>query len=207
MGAGEPGNSPAEQVIGIYERHAREWAADRQGTSFSERTWLERFTALLPPCACVLDAGCGPGKPIAGYFIDRRFDVTGVDSSPTMIALSRASFPHGDWRVADMRSLSLNRDFHGIIAWDSFFHLTQEDQRRTIPIFRRHLAPNGTLMFTSGTSHGEAIGNLRGEPLYHASLSTDEYRSLLADNGFTIRAHVTQDPQCARTVWLLQLCE
>jgi len=61
-------------------------------------------------------------------------------------------------------------------------------------------------MFTSGTSNGEAIGTLRGEPLYHASLSADEYRSLLTENGFVIRAHVAEDPECgARTVWLAQL--
>lgn len=201
-------SSAADQVIGLYERHAKEWVADRQRTSFSERRWLERFVALLPRGRSVLDVGCGSGEPISKYLIERQLGVTGVDSSPTMIHLSRTTFPDHEWRVADMRNLSLERHFDGIIAWDSFFHLTQSDQRRVIPIFRRHLAPRGALMFTSGTSHGEAIGLLRGEPLYHASLSAEEYRSLLADNGFAVRAHVAEDPECdARTVWLVQLSQ
>src|SRR6185437_8318268 len=53
--------SPAEQIIGIYRRHAEEWVADRQRTSFSERNWLERFIALLPSAASVLDVGLSHG--------------------------------------------------------------------------------------------------------------------------------------------------
>ena len=85
-----------------------------------------------------------------------------------MIALCRASFPRGDWRVADMRELSLKRRFDEIIAWDSFFHLAFDDQRRMFPIFREHAGPGAALMFTSGPAHGEAIGEFEGERLYHA---------------------------------------
>lgn len=116
-------SATAEQVIWLYERHAKEWVADRERTSFSERIWLERFVALLTPGSAVLDVGCGSGEPISKFLIDRQFDITGVDSSPTMIRLSRTKFPENDWVVADMRNLSLKRRFHGIIAWDSFFHL------------------------------------------------------------------------------------
>jgi hypothetical protein len=60
-------------------------------------------------------------------------------------------------------------------------------------------------MFTSGPSHGEAIGTYRGEPLYHGSLDASEYRSLLDDNGFAVVAHVVEDPTCGgHTIWLAQ---
>jgi hypothetical protein len=80
--------------------------------------------------------------------------------------------------------LALQRTFSGILAWDSFFHLCHDDQRRMFPVFRAHAAPNAALMFTSGPAHGEAIGSFGGEPLYHASLDPAEYRSLLDRNGF-----------------------
>ena len=61
-------------------------------------------------------------------------------------------------------------------------------------------------MFTSGPAHGVAIGTFEGEPLYHASLDGAEYRALLHQNGFTVMAHVTEDPACGRhTIWLAQL--
>jgi hypothetical protein len=74
------------------------------------------------------------------------------------------------------------------------------------PIFRAHAAPRAALMFTSGTSRGEAIGQLEGEPLYHASLAPAEYTDLLTSQGFDVVAHVQEDQNCGgRTVWLAQL--
>lgn len=92
------------------------------------------------------------------------------------------------------------------LAWDSFFHLHPDDQRQMFPIFRTHAAPRAALMFTSGPSHGEAVGSFEGEPLYHASLDSAEHRNLLAQNGFAVVAHAVEDPTCGRhTVWLAQL--
>ena len=104
-----------------------------------------------------------------------------------------------------MRDLALQKAFDGLLAWDSFFHLTDDDQRRMFPISKRHALPRAALMFTSGTSHGEAIGSYRGERLYHASLAHEEYRALLTTNGFRVVAHVAEDPDCGgHTVWLAQ---
>lgn len=198
--------SPAEQVVGLYERHARAWDADRQRGAFLERQWLERFVALLPRGASILDVGCGTGTPIARFLLEAGFQVTGVDSSPTMIEMCRSRCPTGEWFVADMRALALAREFQGVVAWDSFFHLARDAQRRMFPIFKSHAASRAPLLFTSGTSDGEAIGSYAGEPLYHASLSTHEYRSLLSDNGFAVREHVAEDLQCGQhTVWLAQM--
>ena len=74
------------------------------------------------------------------------------------------------------------------------------------PIFRKHAAPEAALMFTSGPSHGEAIGSFQGEALYHASLAPEEYERLLAANGFDVVDHVAEDQSCGgHTVWLARL--
>jgi len=71
--------------------------------------------------------------------------------------------------------------------------------------FQAHAAPGAALMFTSGDAEGEAIGELEGDPLYHGSLDPEEYRSLLADAGFAVIAHIAKDPACGhRTIWLAQ---
>jgi len=46
-----------------------------------------------------------------------------------MIALARARLLDDEWIVADMRHLALGRQFDGILAWDSYFHLSQDAQR------------------------------------------------------------------------------
>jgi len=197
--------SPPDQIMDLYERHANQYIADRARTRYKESIWLNRFAALLPPGGAVLDIGCGCGQPIAEHLIDQHFTVDGVDSSPTLIARCRERFPQQSWLVADMRSLSLGKRYSGILAWDSFFHLSPEDQRGMFPLFKRHAASDAAFMFTSGPSHGEAVGSYAGEPLYHASLAAEEYRRLLEHNGFLVVSHVSEDPECSgHTVWLAQ---
>jgi cyclopropane fatty-acyl-phospholipid synthase-like methyltransferase len=195
--------SEADRIVSLYERHAAEWDKRRRADAVLEKAWLDRFTALLAPGATILDIGCGSGQPIGRYLIEQGFDVTGVDSSPALIELCRQRFPNREWLVADMRTLALGRAFHGLIAWDSFFHLSPGDQRRMFPIFRAHAAPGAALMFTSGSAHGEAIGEFHGEPLYHASLAPTEYSDLLAANGFAVETFDPDDPSCGHhAVWL-----
>ena len=198
-------SSESERIVGIYQRHAAVWDRLRSPGSLFERPWLDRFLALLAPGASILDVGCGAGLPISGYLIDRGFAVTGVDSSGPLIDLCRSRFPDKEWVVADMRTLELGRRFDGIVAWDSFFHLSPEDQCRMFPVFERHAGPRAALMFTSGPQHGSVLGEFEGEPLYHGSLDPDEYRALLEGIGFAVVDYVAEDPTCGEhTIWLAQ---
>jgi SAM-dependent methyltransferase len=194
----------SDKIIDLYERRARDWVGDRSRQKvLFEKTWLDHFAVLAPAGGTILDLGCGSAKPMAAYVLAQGFDLCGVDSSPTMISLCRENFPDRQWIVADMRTLDLHRRFDGVMAWDSFFHLNYDDQRRMFPIFRAHAKPGAPLLFTSGPRHGEAIGTFRGEPLYHASLAPDEYRSLLAANDFTVVMERMEDPECGgHSVWL-----
>ncbi len=111
--------------------------------------------------------------------------------------------PDHEWIVQDMRSVSLGRKFDGVLAWDSFFHLHPDDQRRMFGIFAAHAAGSAVLMFNAGPGHGEAIGRYRGEPLYHASLDGAEYEALLRQSGFGTVAQIVEDRQAGgRTAWL-----
>ena len=54
-----------------------------------------------------------------------------------------------------------------------------------------------------GPQHGEVIGEYRGDPLYHASLSAAEYEALAAASGFEVVLHVANDAAAGgRTAWL-----
>lgn len=197
----------SENIIALYERHADAWvqARSRESTLY-EKPWLDRFCALLPSGGSVLDCGCGAGEPIAQYLNQCGYAVMGIDSSLPMVQMFRARMPGQRAMVADMRTLCLPETFHGILAWDSFFHLDHIDQRKMFRTFRNHAALRAALMFTSGPSHGEVVGRLEGEPLYHASLDAAEYRQLLEEQGFAVVDHRAEDPSCfGRTVWLAQL--
>ena len=192
----------AGSVIDAYQRHGAAWATLR-GTALVEAGWLDRFGALLPSGGSVLDLGCGSGLPLAGELVRRGHAVTGVDAAPTMLALFRRNLPGIEAIRGDMRALALGRRFAGLLAWDSFFHLSPVDQRGMFARFQAHALPGAPLMFTSGDHEGEAIGELEGDPLYHGSLDPAEYRAMLNATGFDVVAQVGRDPTCGeRTVWL-----
>lgn len=196
-------NKLADGIIGHYERHALAWDADRACSPWNDRPWHDRFVAMLSKGAHVLDLGCGSGSPVAHHMATQGFRITGIDSSPTLISLCMDRLPDHEWIIADMRRLSLARSFEGILAWDSFFHLSHYDQRKMFEVFAAHAAPAALLMFNAGPGHGEAIGTYRGDPLYHASLDPAEYGELLAGIGFDVVAHVANDERAGgRTVWL-----
>lgn len=195
-------STEADQIIGLYRRHAQAWAHLR-GSELEEEVWLEKFVRVLPASCSVLDIGCGSGKPIGQYLFDNGCAVTGIDSSPELIEIARREVPECDWLISDMRHLRIGKKFNGIVAWNSSFHLTPDDQRRMFPIFEQHAAPAAALMFTSGPSHGDAIGEFEGEALYHSSLDGDEYRTLLDQHGFEVIDHIVEDERCGlHTVWL-----
>lgn len=190
----------------FYERNADFWEASRAQSPLLEQKYLDWVLDMRPEGSPILDVGCGTGRPIAEYLISRGAPLTGCDVAPAMIRKARARFPDQDWRVADMRTLDLGREFGALIAWDSFFHLTEAEQRAVLPRFRRHLSPGGVLLFTSGPRAGEQIGAMNGELLYHASLSPEEYRQILGQQGFGEIIFHPKDPECGNhSVWMARL--
>jgi SAM-dependent methyltransferase len=169
-----------------------------------ERPYLDMAASLVPAPGTLLDVGCGSGEPLARFFIERGYDVTGLDVVEPMLEICRARFPQMRWLLADMRRMDLGARFDIVMAWDSYFHLPPSDQRRMFGTFRTHTAPGGILMFTTGLTEGEAIGgDLFGDQLYHASLDTAEYARLLDDHGYEIVLHRPEDRQCGgHTVWV-----
>lgn len=192
----------AEDVCAKYDKIAG-WFDANRGRQLMEKEYLELLAARLPAGGSVLDLGCGSGEPLAGFFIRKGFSVTGVDGSAAMIAMCRERFPAMAWLVGDMRGLALGRRFDAVLAWDSFFHLSMDEQRAMFPVFGAHLNPTGLLLFTSGPAAGEISGDIQGEAFPYSSLDADEYRRLLGAQGLEVLLHKVEDPACGKhTVWL-----
>jgi SAM-dependent methyltransferase len=178
----------------VYERQAKLYDAQRSRALFEAR-WLARFTALLPTGGRVLDLGCGTGEPIARWFMAEGFQVTGVDFSEAMLGIARTRWPTGDWRQGDMRDFDLGESFDGIIGWNSFFHLTEDEQRLCIARMAAHLEVGGILMLTVGPDAGEVQGTVGDEAVYHASLSPAGYAACLEENGLRLTGFLAEDPE------------
>ncbi|HKL70335.1 class I SAM-dependent methyltransferase [Salibaculum sp.] len=195
-----------ETTIETWDRIADEFLRRRTRTLIEKR-WLDRMVGVAPADdgpRRLLDLGCGTGLPLATYLSDRGLRVTGVDAAPRMLAHFRANLPRAEAHQVDMRDLALGRPFDALLAWDSLLHLTPEEQRKMVPVFRRHAATGAALMFTTSAQPGETWKEaVAGAPVYHAALDPAEYRALLDENRFRLVDVRAEDPDCTdHSVWL-----
>lgn len=193
-----------EKVYESYDEIVH-WFDDARTKTLMESEYLNLIVKSVPAGGTVLDLGCGTGEPIAQFFIDKGFKITGIDGSNKMIELCKKRFPNEQWIVLDMREINLQQRFDVILAWNSFFHLDQNSQRKMFKIFEAHIKPDGILAFTSGEEEGEVWSDNGGQQLYHASLSTSEYERLLKAASFKALIHKVRDPECGEaTIWVAQ---
>ena len=154
------------ELVELYARHAERF--DRARTrSRMELPYLENATALAPPPGRVLDLGCGSGEPLARYFVEKGYRVTGVDPVHEMLEMCRARFPGMTWLQSDMRQLELAEPFEIVIAWDSFFHLRPDDQREMFATFQppHHSARRARLHERTDGRRGRRRRSLRRRAL------------------------------------------
>jgi SAM-dependent methyltransferase len=101
----------------------------------------------------LLDVGCGTGKSFL-LMIERGWEVTACDISPSMLELARAKA--GDaarLSVADMRELPVFGEFDLVWALDDAVNylLSGEELAKALSGMRANLAPGGLLMFDVNT--------------------------------------------------------
>lgn len=191
----------------VYQSYDKmyNWFDEHRSRDLFEKPYLDLAITYLKPNAKILDLGSGMGEPIGKYFIDKGYQLTGIDGSSKLIDLAKSRFPKAKFMVGDMREVHLNEKFDLVLAWHSCIHLSQDDQRSMFEIFADHISPGGVLMFTSGPSDGEIWSDNGGEMLYHASLVPEEYKKLLLQYNFEIIKYKLDDEECGGAcVWVVK---
>jgi SAM-dependent methyltransferase len=97
----------------------------------------------------LLDVGCGTGKSFLPM-LERGWEVTACDISPSMLDLARAKAgPAARLSVADMRELPVFGEFDLVWCLDDAVNylLSAEELKRALSGMRANLVPGGLLMF------------------------------------------------------------
>jgi 2-polyprenyl-3-methyl-5-hydroxy-6-metoxy-1,4-benzoquinol methylase len=183
-----------------YDKIASGFAKMRDSFN-TEKKYLDLFIEYLQPQSHLLDVGCGSGYPIASYLIENNFQITGVDASIELLKIAKNNCPLMECVHGDIRSISLDYQYDGIIEWWCLFHLPKVDHAKMIARFAGWLKKGGILEFTTGDSEYEGCdNNMLGQELCFYSLNPKTYEKYLQKNNFKIL--LRENDQEQHMVWI-----
>ncbi|ELH4233610.1 class I SAM-dependent methyltransferase [Vibrio fluvialis] len=135
-----------------YDAIAEDWNRLRTHLPAPDLALFELFHCYIPPQGRVLDLGCGHGIPIAAMMTERGFTLTGVDRSERLLSLARSAMPQQEWIQSELESFEPVGHYHGVIIWDSMFHLPRHEHLTLLGKVFEALAPEGVVILSSGGS-------------------------------------------------------
>lgn len=212
----------------LYEELASWWPLLSAPAEYAEEAELFRRTlveACDRPPRTVLELGSGGGNNAS--HLKAHFDLTLVDRSAGMLAVSRALNPECQHVQGDLRSVRLGRLFDAVFVHDAVMYMTTpDDLRAALETAFVHCRPGGVALFVPdfvhetfrpGTDHGGHDGTERALRYLEWTWDPDpadttylvEYAYLLREADGSVR--VVQDRHLEglfpRADWLRLLAE
>ena len=168
-----------------YDRMARDYLAWRD--QFKNLPHLEDLAARLYQGAAVLDIGCGAGLPVARFFAERGFAVTGLDVSPAQVALAREHVPTATFDVRDMRAIQPDEyTVDAVVSFYAIFHTPREQHAGILDTLASCLVPGGYLLVTLGADTWEGVEAFHGVEMYWSHYGPQENRAMISGAGLTL---------------------
>ena len=178
----------------IYDGFAETYEANR-GT-FDMTEILGPFYASLAPCkGRLLDLGCGAGEPFPRYFLDRGWEVYGVDFSKKMLHLAAQYAPEMHTICADMLEVDFEpAHFTAITCIYSLFHVPRARHPELFSKFHQWLRPGGRILFTyaakeyTGENEFEGFLEFMGQNLFYSHTSPEKLRTAIEQAGLRVES-------------------
>jgi SAM-dependent methyltransferase len=212
----------------LYGELASWWPLLSDPAEYAEEAGLfERMLldACAIPCRTLLELGSGGGNN--AFHLKQRFDLTLVDVSEGMLAVSRVLNPECEHVRGDMRDVRLGRQFDAVFVHDAVCYMTTaEDLRRAIETAYVHCKPGGVALFAPdhlrenfapSTDHGGHDGESRSlrylewtwDPDPSDSTYTVDYAYVLRESDGSTRVELDRHIEglFARADWLRLLAD
>jgi SAM-dependent methyltransferase len=136
-------------VTRLYEEHAELYDIAFDWDISDEVDWL--VERLGPDARLLVEPGCGSGRMLEAL-ASRDLQVTGIDSSPEMVARARQRLQgRGSVYLADMTAFDLGRKFDAAVSpINTLLHLSPEALQRHLEAMANHLRAGGRYLAQVG---------------------------------------------------------
>ncbi|QYC40191.1 putative S-adenosylmethionine-dependent methyltransferase [Nonomuraea coxensis DSM 45129] len=161
-----------------------------------DRAALEVFAEVVRTTGGgpVAELGCGPGY-VTAYLRKLGLDASGLDLSPAMIEIARATYPELRFEVGSMDALDLaDGGLRGIVSWYSVIHVPPGELPAYLEEFGRVLAPGGHLLLGFFESEGGPVTPFDHKVTTAYRWPIDELATLTRAAGFAEVGRVLREP-------------
>lgn len=178
-----------------YDKIAKWWSDQHHESSYGVAQF-KKAISFTSKGGKALDVGCGAGGRFIRIFEAHGFEVTGLDVSKEMINLASKNHTNHKFINGDISTWESDEVFDFIVAWDSIFHLSLDEQKNVVSKLTRFLSKNGILIYTFGDDMGEHTSQWMDDEFYYSSIGINKNIQILMDNGLKIlHLELDQYPQ------------
>ncbi len=149
--------------------------------------YLEKLNSLLKPNSLILDLGCGSGKPVGLFLINKGHRVTGIDISEKQIELAMKNVPQAEYKVKDISKLKEREyDVDAIVSLYTIIHIPRETHTELFQKINSFLPKGGLILVTMGSSEWEGTDDFYGVNMYFSHYGHETNSNIIENAGFEI---------------------
>jgi SAM-dependent methyltransferase len=159
----------------------------------SSNPLIEFFSNNLPKNGFVLDLGSGTGLPFAKLFVEKGFNVLGVDISSQMIKIAQKNVPLANFKELSITDLDYDKKFDGVFSSYSMLLLNPQLFRDVANRIVKSLKDNGLLYlslneprFEGEDVDKEVIVDIMGEKMYSRAYREEEILTIFSPLGMKL---------------------
>ena len=143
----------------------------------------------------VADLGCGEGR-VGAHLADLGLDMLGIDLSPALTQIARATYPVLRFVVGSMHALPLpDSALGGAVSWYSVIHAVPDDLSAYFAEFARVLRPGGHLLAAFFEAVSEPVTRYDHEVTPAYRWPADDLSALAREAGFAEVGRMSHEPR------------
>jgi SAM-dependent methyltransferase len=192
----------------IYDSFAETYEANRDQFDMSGLLG-SFFEGLAKEKGRLLDLGCGAGEPFPRFFLDRGWEVYGVDFSKKMLRLAAQYAPEMHTICDDMLEVDFEpAHFDAVTCIYSLFHVPHARHPELFAKFRRWLRPGGKALFTyasreyTGQEEFEGLMEFMGRNFFYSHTTPGTLRAQLETAGLSVESADLRDIGGETFLWV-----